>query len=116
MNYEAQLDAARNAELNRYLDSLEPLLCQRYAKEQEEAEPEFTTHTFLHELNGELLRCLMTLNDQDEEDVRCRWYTLNGDLKYTNETAPFDGCDRAETLAYNTWWDLTTYERTLKAA
>lgn len=115
MNYEAQLDAARNAELNRYLDSLEDR-CPVHGQDEDEPQPEFTTHTFLHEVNGELLRCLMTLNDQDEEDVRCRWYTLKGDLRYTNETAPNIDGDLAETMAYNLWYDLTQYERTLKAA
>lgn len=114
MNYEQQLDAARNAELNRYLDTLDGP-CRGYRVE-EDPEPVFTTHTFLHEINGEILRCLMTLNDHDEEDVRCRWYTLLGDLKYTNDTAPQIDGELAETMAYNLWWDLDEYQRTLRQA
>lgn len=117
MNIEQQLEAARNVELNNYLSSLEPR-CPSYDLEDEEPLPKFTTHKFTHELHGELLTCVMTLNDRDEEDVRCSWYTIGPEpvLKYTNETAPYDGIDRADVLAYNLWWDQQVYQRTLKAA
>lgn len=113
MNYEAQLDAARNAELNRYLDWADGL-----DVEEDEVVPKYTTHRFLHEINGELLTCVMTLNDQDEEDVRCSWYSIGPDpvLRYTNETAPLVDGDLADIMAYNTWYDQQTYQRTLKAA
>lgn len=117
MNIEQQLEAARNVELNNYLSTLEER-CPRYDLEDEEPLPKFTTHKFTHELHGELLTCVMTLNDRDEEDVRCSWYTIGPEpvLKYTNETAPYDGIDHAEVLAYNLWWDQQVYQRTLKAA
>lgn len=112
MNYEAQLDAARNAELNRYLDRPD------YGYHQDKPKRStYRTVTFIHELHGELLKCVMTYGVEDENYIECKWYDLNGNhLKYTNETAPFDGIDRPEVLAFNTWYDLDTYQRTLRQA